>query len=698
MRKFFLIILSVILFLAPSIALADDTGTFNFNAQYNLFSGSLKDRIKCYQNVGSGDANWYCSYTLSADKLLYVNNFSSSFVSSGSDTENCGDASGCLSYDCNWMPISSDGRTMQCIGVQDDANSPTELYRYYLSNTSFVSLDFVNAGSAMVNGGLAVSDRFHISNLPLISWYRSGDANPRYTVSNNLNNKAGAGAITLPVSAQGTMTDMQLSYCGNYYHWFIRNETSQTVTDYIFDYDLNYQRSYTFDSTYVIGVEQWGVWADQTDQTIYLVTTNGTLGASDIPVISFHKYSCNNDGTLSEIYISTYNQTVIEPTANLTDNRYIQKPFLTKDTNDVYHLFYEFRDGASYTTNVSVEESGCEDCSAFLPQDECQGNYQKFNRTCPSYTTCTNTTYWTATTYCGIIQNETLGIYKQEYYNYFLEIPCETDLVRPPREVSCRYKDKIPVDCTNISVTITNIPDFYNAGVGDPDGNWTMTNCNPDKTSSCTAITYSCSDLNHTSFKTYTGYIAGQDATASASLKVDAQCENPLLFDRWINVGVTNYRLRSNFKLECDIPYTAQWLCDVQGNYEQYQQIDGTFTNETYCPNGCNNETGRCFVTPLSNPNKGTSLTYWVNFLFAPNDDQKIIHSFLWSILAGAGVSIGILSFTKGSKRAKDVVPLFMLFFGIGMIIFTVIEWLPLAYAIVVATFGLGGLAFKLLK
>lgn len=678
------VVVPILFLLIPTVLSYD----FNFVANYTLDSFQTRDRVKCFQNASD---YWFCSYLKASDKKSYIETFTPSFVSLGSKSLSCFDASGGLYQDCNYETTVNDGAVIDCLCQEDDGNPGAESLRFFIKNNTFSVLEH-QVYQATYNWYFpsVMNDYILANDISLKSWYKTNtDSSPKYTATDNLH---GDGTLTLLPGLTGYPTDMQLAYCNGKYHLLNVNSTSKHLVDNVFGLDYVAVSSQNVKSDYNLTENNWNVWVDNANDIMYLASV---YNVGSYPTIDFDVFSCDSSGHITLLDYQTYNQSDFESDANATSSHYMTKPFLMRDTDTLFKLFYEYRSGSSYSIKVSVEGTDCSSCGSWIPQSECQLQKQKYIRNCPTGTICTNTTYWADSSYCGANYNESLGIYQQNYEYYSKDYSCTFDNnANPPAQFDCTFKENIPSNCQNTNVTIVASPFWNDAGIGCNEGNWTLRVCNPDKTSSCDTQVRSCIDLNHTLSRTYTDYVAGTDATGSSMMKVDSVCNCYLLFDKWIPVGIKSYHLESTFHVECEIPYVNKWICDEQKQYSKYQQIDGTFTNETYCSSGCNEDTGRCYGSIIENKEEPTSISFWIKNIFHPNATAKIVMSFFGSLVIGGIVSGFATAGLKLTETKDSIVP-FIVGVGFGIIIFTIIGWLPIFILIVIILFGLGGIALK---
>lgn len=386
----------------PTIVLSE---SFSFeDPQLLLNNTSSRDRIKMWQNTTYTE--WFVNYVKSSDKLLYINIFDNAFISQSSTTKNCGDASGCINSDCNYVGGTPQGNLIECIAQQDDVQGTGKIYRYFVGNGTFFEMATgvdVTTNYYVVEPA-TVNDYFVSGSYSLKMWFKQASANdPRYTITNTLqNNFDGDGSITLPILYQDP-SDMQIAYCRGYYHIFVIKAVGgqSVMTDLVYTIHPTFKIPQTNIQTYPLTPSGWNIDDDDfnvlvKNNSLYIVMVNRT---TPTPLIFYQKYSCNLDGSISlSIPTETHNQTEIEPTINMTANVYIKKPYLTKDASGTLYLLYEFVNNTYSQVKVASEVGACV-CSPFHATGECDGSNEMFNRTC-SPSLCNTTVQWTMTDTC----------------------------------------------------------------------------------------------------------------------------------------------------------------------------------------------------------------------------------------------------------------------------------------------------------
>lgn len=378
---------------------------FDFNTPYTLLNNTqlyTDTRLKAWQNLTS-PYRWFTTYTTVANELLYLNVFDTSFISQTTLTQNCGDK--CYYGDCNWLSGTSKGNIIECIAWETNGARNSKIYRYFVNNGTWSEIATATDGTATktLDDSATVNDYFLANDYSLKLWFQTtSSANPEYTKTNSISSTfTGDGTITLPLTFQDP-SDMQLAYCNGYYHIIVAKLIGGNtgVYDLVYSKDGNGKPD-VYQTYYTLQEPSWNVLS--TDYGIK-VESNSFMNVAIVnrtiptPQIALSRYSCNSDGSMTLIYSKVYNQTDIEPTANTTANYYIASPFLTKDVYGVYHLFYEYRQNSYYQLKVSQDATTCS-CSIFHATGECDGSFEKFNRTC-SPSGCNTTVEWSMTDTC----------------------------------------------------------------------------------------------------------------------------------------------------------------------------------------------------------------------------------------------------------------------------------------------------------
>lgn len=680
--RFFLGLIAVIVLINSAVAYDID-----FVANYTLGSSTIRDRPKCFQR--QDDYHWYCTYLKTSDKKTYVEEFDDEFVSLNTDSFSCSDASGGLYTDCNYIGGTDDGNVIDCLCKEDDASPKSELQRFYYDNESLVQIDLETAD---IYFPAVVNDYLTATGSPKL-WYKSAGTEPRYMTDDDINSGDGTGYFNFPSDYETYPDDFQAVYCGNSYILLMYNVTgSGTLVSLSFDTDRDYTgNSYNLISGLSLLEDSWGVSVDNAadGDVLLLAAANKTgYGSTDYPVIMFKGFSCNPGGSLSQVFEVTYNQTDFESDANATASKYIAKPYLTKDFQGNYNLFYYYISGASGSLKAAVQGTDCTSCSNWVATSDCYDGQQKYNRTCPTGTTCTNQTYWTPTSYCSNIYNQSQGIYEQQYTSYKEVSDCVGDWVDVGTGISeCSPPSiTIPADCSNITVREQAVPeyDMYFGGQGCEQGRFYVTACTPSW--NCASGNYSCMQTNTSTERAYSDYSAGEVATGFSSMHVDTECKCSWgLFD----YGIKKFRLHETLIVSCDIACEEEWYC-LNDDYLGLRHIDCSVTNQTYCDYGCSG--GECRGSATEDSSVPTSYDYWENFFLNPSPTQKFTQALLGcSILGIVGLVIGFNLNIRGSTIGL----LFLVFFGVAWIGFILAGYIP-AILTIIMVFFIGG--YMLLK
>lgn len=377
---------------------------------------------------------------------------------------------------------------------------------------------------------------------------------------------------------------------------------------------------------------------------------------------------------------------------NHTGETWVNDAFATySDTLERNFIFYTVVNSSNFIGYyVLKEDLGCS-CSDWVNTSTCVENRILQNRLCyPS--ACGIEEQYVNSSYCDREYNRTHGIYTQGYTVFYNQTYCESGWVETGEGVaSCIPTGiRIPQDCASTNVTIEGIP-LFDAGFSVfgldyegqcPFGRYYLLTCIP--TSDCFKGNVSCQQLNFTQSKTSTGFYAGDIATGKVELRVDGSCKCNILISE---IGIKRYKVRGILSFECVIPCSDEWVC-LSETEESYRRIDCSITNITGCEFGCNELTGRCYSSESQaiegeGADSPSNIEFWTNFLFSPDT--------LWKKLAIAIIGsllIGSFAFVFGEP--KDVMPLFFVFFGLGIIFFIVIGYIPLVLILIlIASIGI---------
>jgi len=358
----------------------------------------------------------------------------------------------------------------------------------------------------------------------------------------------------------------------------------------------------------------------------------------------------------------------------------IIRPFLTKNSEDVYHLFYEELQSSNHYLKVSYENP-CS-CSSWVNTTTCVEDRVLQTRTC-NPTLCENDleARYQESVYCARKLNQTLGIYEQRTESYSDQSSCETEWLEVGSGVATCYPNPIdiPIDCQNIETWIEAIPVFESfRDSGCSEGNYHLTTCNPSY--DCFNQNVTCEQLNFTQTDYSYDYIIGDTVTGKSSMSVDNACRCEWLF--W-DYGVKKFKLRSSLNLNCEVPCKEEWTC-INEDYRALKHIDCSITNITLCDFGCSNnacDTAETGATSPLNPN------FWLELFTNPSRTTKFVLSLFGSVLIG----VFLYSLGNGANSSNKEL-MFMVGFGIGFAFFVLIGWIPAIIIFIIIFFV--GLSF----
>lgn len=379
--------------------------SYNFSFPYNYrpvdagTTSLLSSRVKAHQYDTD---TWYITYqygtSTSCNRKFAETDESFTLL----DTD-CISAFGStwefLNSECGIQDTIAGDERFICIGSSNEHSSfwYGSMKYWYFGNQSYVEVDTCTDGTQRFSAVLDVMDDSVVA-----VWRRGGssDPDPRYTQNNDIcggGDFDGDGTINYPTIYESP-TDLQVVACGGSYHHIIRKGSG--IYDLVFDYSHNYQRAYGLSlPSWVYNSLDYGVWVDQDEQILHFVAVNDTGGSGDSGLVNVQAWECVGGHTISFMFSETFSQSEINSTANSTVNRQMRTPYIVKDDNDRYNLFYTWYDNGNYYIDVAVEEGDCV-CSVWNATEECYGSYRKFNRTCFPEGCDTNTTYWAMDDYC----------------------------------------------------------------------------------------------------------------------------------------------------------------------------------------------------------------------------------------------------------------------------------------------------------
>ncbi len=381
----------------------------------------------------------------------------------------------------------------------------------------------------------------------------------------------------------------------------------------------------------------------------------------------------------------------------------ITKPFLTKDSTGLFRAFYQFKDpdtsAYSLMTIGNFGDCACEpDQPPWIPQDICEYDRQKFTRVCSPISCELNLSYWDTTTYCAKQFNESSGIFKQEYEWEFGDSDCSSDWVQTGEEARCNPAPlKIPVNCVNITAFAISVPEVD--GDGEDDGNFTIRACTPsidceEKDLNCDQILND--SVNYLIDTEDSLYQAGDTITGLSTFRADYSCRDRGIADF---SGFNNYRVHGALTFGCQVACEEEWFCRDE-QHEAFKRIDCRPTNSTPCDFGCNEDTGRCHVSATEEGAEGEGALN----IFDESFYQRILAGNLTTTekLIGALAISGMLGAMFGGfvtswipNMDEHGIIIFLLGFGVGMVLFTTLGWINILWVVVLAFVVLGGFAIK---
>lgn len=683
------------LLLFTSIAYSHD---FNFTTPTEIYSGTLYRGLpKGYYDGVTG--NWFVYLPIAdgSEAVLTVKKYDTDWTVLDTDSEDCTNAGdNCYDTDCNY--VIGEERYFECLGRENDGTPEFILYKYFFDNTSFVTID-TRSSYLTYPLTLAVSNRYEdVSGVasPLVLWNSFIRQDDLYY---SLENDIGTGTkIDIPATYHQP-DNVQTVYCNDAYYVFI--EYSDSLFALVYDLDLTYQTVYSLSpSGWYLQDNYYGV--ESIDDNIYLVQVNDTLADNDGGLINIQSLYCDSDYTLTEVFQQTYNQTDIEATANITANDKITNPYLTKDQNDVFNLFYQFDGGIK-----NAEDFASCVCGSWLNTTICTDDKIKQTRSCFP-TGCDDVIRFVDSTYCEKQLNISQGIFNQEYRVYSDSSICDTDWVETLENpiTRCDSQIEIPQNCVNPNITnkLNLLTEYVDIILQGNTNNFTSKVCSP--LADCDVDTnYLCQDVatgNVTWTKEVTTYVGG-DSVSSGFVIDGTDCAT---WKAWfVSIGAKEgwykHRVIGTTNLNCELACGGT-KCLTEGlvEYSATEFIDCTVntTSKTECDYGCDTNTGLCKTATGGaegdeddwlEKGKFDNPIYWLNILIKPSATMKFIYSlFVSSILGVVGISI-----------TKDKHPMmFLAGFAVGFIFFVLIGWIPAIVLIIMVFMVLVWLGMKGLK
>lgn len=678
MRKY--IFLALVLFLIP-IGLSHD---FNFSTATEIYNGALYRGLpKGYYDGVSGEWFVYLPVADGSEAVLTINNYDTDWTQLDTDSEDCNNAvDNCYDTDCNYI-IEND-RYFSCLGRENDGSPDFMIYNYGFDNKTIVTVD-TRTNYLTYPLTLAVSNRYVDTSgvySPLFIW--NSFVGPPNDLQYNLNFDVGtSSSIDIPTTYHQP-DNVQAVWCNDYYYLFV--EKSDSLFTLVYDENLDYVTVFSLSpSGWYLQDNYYGV--DSIDDTIYLVQVNDTLADNDGGLINFQGLYCEQSGYLTQVFQNTYNQTDIEATANVTAGKKITKPYITKDGNDVFNLFYQY----SSKVYVSEDFASC-NCGTWLNTSICSDQKIKQVRSCYPLE-CSDTERFIASTYCEIQYNKSKGIFQQDFKPVSGSVGCTSGWITPEDGLiaSCDVYLEIPQNCTNVltNSTMRILANAYDSIFRVNSNTFITDICNPR--TDCDTYYPECDSLynrNITYLKNYEGYLAGTTASAGFQL-LASPCVATSSF--WGSEGWYEYAVIGGLSYSCDIA-CGGWTCVKEGlvDYSVYEEIDCSYntTTKTECSYGCNKDTGRCLTVSTGEKNTATSV---FSNVFNPNPQMKV---FL-SLVGCAGLGFIGLAFSKGIDKGKSGGLLFMILFSCGFILFTFLGWIPVIMIIIIVFFSIAYIGLK---
>lgn len=708
MKKIYLGLIIPILFISGVVATE-----FNFSISYDIRTGNMLDRPKAYYSLAN--ETWFVIYNDPVSEDIKVDITDDDFTLMRSDTFSCG-TNYCGRGDYNII-FGQEGVYFSGLAVESGSSPNAHIFEYTLANESFSTIDSESRANVVNSVKVpACVNRYEDTTTgnPLKVWDNLFNGNRkadlRYTIDDDFHGTypstfPGDGELNLPTTYEYP-DDVQLVYCNNAYHLVIKNGTS--IYDLIYDTSEDFGGGFTYKNIYSFTVTDWVVndgdyGVTTIDNTLYLVMVNDTGGVNESGLINFQSWECGDDYTLTNVFVETYNQTEIDSTANFTDNKYMSKPFLTKDTYGIFNLFYLWRDDpTTYYLRASPNQEECK-CSAWINTSMCIDQKIKQTRNCyPSE--CEIETRFVDSIYCEKEFNRTQGIFDQEFIVVSETSVCDTGLLTTLENpiIRCDTHLDIPMDCENVNVTSTMkvTSEYIDIILQGNQLNFTtkvcspLTDCDVDTAKYCE----DCKDQNVTETKEVTTYVAG-DSVDNAFILDGTNCA---VHKAWyISVGATEgwykHRVVGTTTYEC-LKSCGGDVCITEGliEYSAQQFIDCTInsTSKIECDYGCDQETGLC-KTRLDideDVDKVDSATnIFLDFILKPTKTQK----FLTGMVVSAFVGFLGFSYASGGKAHKHAGLIFMILFMGGFSFFAFIGYIP-SIMIILILFGVG--AFVLMK
>lgn len=674
---------------------------FNFDANKSLVTDDFTDRIKAFDN----GTYWFVTYQDSQSNRT-IDKLDHTFTSLSSSVMNCGGYSSCNHSDCEINEYLVGGLCYECFGVY--SNFPTlsfyysSIGKYWLSNDTKTYLSTVPSTYPTSNRLYPAS-----SNSLLKIWKEAGSATDgKYTITQNL---VGDGTFDFP-SVYENPQDIQALECGGNYHVVILK--SNKVYDLVYDFSRNFKNVYQLSaSNWYILENDYGISTD--NETLYFVTVNQSdtirnPTLTDIPVMNIQGWVCGYDQIIN-LYSKFFNQTDIQILANTTTGIYIKKPYFTKSDFDKNYLFYELEQAGTNNLLVSYDSS-CS-CYDWVNTNICQDEFQLQTRVCSS--NCDVVSYpreqYISSTYCANAYNASLGIYEQKTYTYSEFETCDTGFqyVSEYPTLGCTVSIELPLNCsTTIKTNATTrlMVEAYDSFRGQTK-DFTITACNPLYTCSSNTTPMCQEAYNDTVIFTrdYDNYGFGETASSAFTVSGINCLTNgnlPFGFNPFAE-GWLRYRVLGTLSYECD-KYCGGYYCTQINNnpYSVVQNLDCSYNDslKVPCTYGCNQATGLCKDSSGEDTTGGGSSECSSSDILCKYLHPDSSKKFIYALIGCVGIGFFLMWFSSSvDKDGKFVLPIFLVGFGIGFIIFTYFGWINFIFIVFILAFLFIGILLKVL-
>lgn len=480
---------------------------------------------------------------------------------------------------------------------------------------------------------------------------------------------------------------------------FYHSDESGT-SDYYVEYhdtNLNYlDRDTLFtniaiNDTSIVGVEQVG------GMTYYL----GYRNTSDPDHIYYISKFIVDNITISLIETDTFN--VSSDIGGLEIGSAYFLGYKPEDPANTINLFYTVYNTSSDKSELRVRSPTC--LTSVWVNDTCVDNTMKQIRNVyPSG--CDDIVRFVPSVVCELDYNRSIGIFDQEFKTYSDSSVCDTGFVETLKYpiIRCDNHLDIPNGCVNVTVN-ANLKlsvDYVDVWLKSNQNNFTSTVCNP--LNDCDVdSSYYCQDAkdgNITWNKEQTTYVGG-DSVENAFIIDGTNCGvgQAWSFSFGANEGWYRHRVIGTSNYECVLACGGT-KCITEGliEYSAQEFIDCSVneSSKVECPLGCNDLTGLC-RSSTSEGAEGTPSAFTpigiLYRMFNPDGNMKLMYGLVGSSVLGL-VIIAILS----SLNVRNSMLGFVIGFGSGFILFSLMGWIPIVFSIVIV-FMVGIFAlFKFIK